>query len=55
MLETYAALRPEIVAERLNALLRWINTHRDQAIVLLSMALGLYLVAKSIYGLISSG
>ena len=55
VLETYAALRPEIVAERLNALLRWINTHRDQAIVLLSMALGLYLVAKSIYGLISSG
>jgi len=55
VLETYAALRPEIVAERLNALLRWINTHRDQAIVLLSMALGLYLVAKSIYGLVSLG
>ena len=50
-LETYAALRPEIVAERLKALLQWINTHRDQAIVFLSMGLGLYLVAKSIYGL----
>jgi len=53
-LETYAALRPEIVKDRLNALLRWINTHRDQAIVFLSMALGLYLVAKSIYGLVSA-
>jgi hypothetical protein len=53
-LETYAALRPEIVQDRLNALLRWINTHRDQAIVFVSMALGLYLVAKSIYGLVSA-
>ena len=53
-LETYAALRPEIVQERLQALLRWINTHRDQAIVFVSMALGLYLVAKSIYGLVSA-
>jgi threonine/homoserine/homoserine lactone efflux protein len=53
-LETYAALRPEVVQERLNSLMRWINSHRDQAIVLLSMALGLYLVAKSIYGLVSA-
>jgi hypothetical protein len=55
VLEAYAALRPEIVAERLNALLRWINTHRDQAIVYLSMGLGLYLVAKSLYDLVSTG
>ena len=55
VLETYAALRPEIVQERLNALLRWINNNRDQAIVFLSMGLGLYLVAVSIDGLVSGG
>jgi hypothetical protein len=55
VLETYAALRPQIVQDRLNALLSWINTHTDQAIVFLSMGLGLYLVAKSLYGLVSAG
>jgi hypothetical protein len=54
VLETYAAVRPEVVQSRLQALLRWINTHRDQAIVILSMALGLYLMAKAIYGLVSA-
>ncbi len=55
VLEVYAALRPEVVQARLNALLEWINTHRDQAIVFLSLGLGLYLVAKSIYSLVSGG
>jgi hypothetical protein len=55
VLETYAALRPQIVQDRLNALLNWINTHTDQAIVFLSMGLGLYLVAKSLYDLVSAG
>jgi threonine/homoserine/homoserine lactone efflux protein len=55
VLETYAALRPEIVQERLSALLTWINSHRDEAIVFLSMGLGLYLVAKSIFDLVSAG
>ena len=54
-LEIYAAVRPEAVRTRLNALLRWINTHTDQAIVFLSLGLGLYLMAKSIYGLVSGG
>ncbi len=53
VLETYAAARPEVVKSRLQALLNWINTHTDQAIVFLSLALGLYLMAKSIYGLVS--
>ncbi len=53
-LETYAALRPEVVKSRLSALLEWINSHRDQAIVILSLALGLYLMAKAIYGLVSA-
>jgi threonine/homoserine/homoserine lactone efflux protein len=53
-LETYAALRPAIVKARLRAMLEWINTHRDQAIVFLSLGLGLYLMAVSIYGLVSA-
>jgi hypothetical protein len=54
-LEIYAAVRPEAVRTKLNALLGWINTHTDQAIVFLSLGLGLYLMAKSIYGLVSGG
>jgi threonine/homoserine/homoserine lactone efflux protein len=50
-LEIYAVLRPQQVKEKLNALFEWINTHRDQAIVFLSLGLGLYLVAHSIYTL----
>lgn len=52
-LETYAALRPAVVKARLRAMLDWINTHTDQAIVFLSLFLGLYLMAKAIYGLVS--
>jgi hypothetical protein len=37
------------------AALRWINQHQDQAIALLSLALGLDLMAKSIFGLVSNG
>jgi hypothetical protein len=55
VLEIYAALRPQVVKAKLNALLEWINSHRDQAIVFLSLGLGLYLVAKSIYSLVSGG
>jgi hypothetical protein len=53
-LETYAALRPAVVKARLQAMLEWINTHRDQAIVFLSLFLGLYLMATAIYGLVSA-
>jgi hypothetical protein len=53
-LETYAALRPEVVKQRLQALLDWITTHTDQAIVFLSLFLGLYLMAKAVYGLVSA-
>jgi Sap, sulfolipid-1-addressing protein len=53
-MEVYAVLRPDTVKARLAALLEWINTHTDQAIVILSLGLGLYLMAKSIYGLTSS-
>jgi hypothetical protein len=52
-METYAALRPARVKATLASLLGWITSHRDQAIVFLSLALGLYLMAKSIYGLVN--
>ena len=52
-MEIYAVLRPEKVKATLNALLEWINTHTDQAIVFLSLGLGLYLMAVSIYGLVA--
>ncbi len=55
VMEIYAALRPEVVRTKLNALLEWINSHKDQAIVFLSLGLGLYLMAKSIYELVSAG
>ena len=55
VMETYAALRPEKVKSTLAALLDWITSHRDQVIVFLSLGLGLYLMAKSIYGLVSVG
>ncbi len=53
IMEVYAALRPVKVKALLASLLEWINTHRDQAIVFLSLGLGLYLMAVSIYGLVS--
>jgi threonine/homoserine/homoserine lactone efflux protein len=53
-LELYAVLRPEAVRTKLRALLAWINAHRDQAIAILSLSLGLYLMAKSIFGLVSA-
>jgi hypothetical protein len=55
VMETYAALRPAEVKAKLNALLEWITAHRDQVIVILSLGLGLYLMAKSTYGLVTSG
>ena len=54
VLETYAAVRPDVVQSRLQAILKWINTHRDEAIVFLSLALGLYLMAKALDELVSA-
>jgi threonine/homoserine/homoserine lactone efflux protein len=53
VMEGYAALRPAKVKASLQALLEWITNHRDEAIVFLSIGLGLYLMAVSIYGLVS--
>ncbi len=53
-MEIYALVRPDTVRDRLRALLEWINQHRDQAIAILSLVLGLYIMAKSISGLVSN-
>ncbi len=53
LMVSYAAVRPAEVKSTLDGLLQWINTHTDQAIVFLSLGLGLYLMAKSIYGLVT--
>ncbi len=52
-MEAYAALRPARSRPCSPRCWQWINTHRDQAIVFLSLGLGLYLMAVSIYGLVS--
>jgi hypothetical protein len=54
-MEIYAVARPDVVRTKLRALLDRINRHRDQAIAILSLTLGLYLMAKSIFGLVSAG
>jgi predicted ATP-dependent serine protease len=55
VMEIDALVRPDIVRDKRRALLEWITAHRDQAIAILSLALGLYLMAKSIFELVSNG
>lgn len=52
-MELYATFRPTAAATRLHGLRAWIEGHQDQAIVSLSLALGLWLVGQSIYDLVS--
>ncbi|MCM2420103.1 GAP family protein [Streptomyces sp. RKAG293] len=51
-MELYATFRPETAHVRLAALRSWVDGHQDQAIVALSLVIGLWLVGKSIYGLV---
>jgi hypothetical protein len=53
-MEIYAVARPATVKIKLNSLLEWINSHTDQTIAVLALFLGLYLMAKSIYGLVNA-
>lgn len=50
-LEVYAAFWPEQASNLVVRIRAWIDSHTDQAIVLLSLGLGLYLVASSAYHL----
>jgi hypothetical protein len=49
VLEVYTGFRPEKSQARLTATRGWIDTHTDQVIIVVSLALGLWLVGKSIY------
>jgi hypothetical protein len=48
-LEVYAGFRPERAQEFLGRIRTWIDTHTDQVIIVVSLVLGLWLVGKSIY------
>lgn len=48
-LEVYAGFRPERAQEFLGRIRTWIDTHTDQVIIVVSLLLGLWLVGKSIY------
>ncbi|MFI7006645.1 hypothetical protein [Streptomyces sp. NPDC050145] len=50
-MELYATFRPARAQARLRALMRAITTHQDQAIVVLSLTVGFWLVGRSLYEL----
>jgi threonine/homoserine/homoserine lactone efflux protein len=52
-LELYAVLAPAAAGARLERLRTWLDTHRDQVIILLSLLLGFWLAGKSIYLLVT--
>lgn len=51
-MELYTTFRPAAAKARLTGLRTWIEGHQDQALVSLSLALGLWLVGRSIYALV---
>lgn len=51
-MELYATFKPAAAATRLGAIRAWIDGHQDQAIVILSLTLGVWLVSRSIYELV---
>ena len=52
-MELYAAFSPEAAAQRLDQMRKWIDSHTDQAIVLLSLGMGAWLLGNSIYVIVS--
>lgn len=52
-MEIYATFAPGSARERLGRLRTWLEGHQDQAIVSLSLLLGIWLVSRSIYELTS--
>jgi Sap, sulfolipid-1-addressing protein len=49
LMEIYAAVRPDETQDFLARVRQWIDAHTDQLIVWLSLVVGLWLVGKSIY------
>jgi Sap, sulfolipid-1-addressing protein len=52
-MEIYAGFRPEPAQEFLARARLWINTHTDQVIIIVSLVLGFWLVATSIYYIVT--
>src|SRR6202451_1403746 len=52
-MEIYAAFRPQPAQEFLTRTRHWIDTHTDQVILIVSLVLGFWLVADSIYYLVT--
>ena len=52
-LELYAAFAPAAAAARLDRMRTWLDTHRDQVIIVVFLLLGFWLAGKSIYLLVS--
>ena len=52
-MEIYADLRPEPAQQFLARLRRWIDTHTDQVIIIVSLVLGFWLIGTSIYYIIT--
>jgi len=48
-LELYATFKPAAASVRLQQLRTWLDTHRDQVIVLVCLLVGLWLVGHSLY------
>jgi hypothetical protein len=53
LMEIYAGFRPEKAQAFLGGIRTWIDTHKDQVIIVVSLALGFWLVGKSIYLIVS--
>jgi threonine/homoserine/homoserine lactone efflux protein len=52
-LELYAAFAPDAARVRLDQLRTWLDTHRDQVIIVIFLLLGFWLAGKSIYLLVT--
>jgi threonine/homoserine/homoserine lactone efflux protein len=52
-MEIYAVFRPDRTRQFLTAIRTWIDTHTDQVIIVGSLLLGLWLIANSIYLIVS--
>jgi threonine/homoserine/homoserine lactone efflux protein len=53
VMELYVAFAPEAASARLGQMRKWIDAHTDQAIVVLSLVVGCWLLGDSIYVIVS--
>lgn len=53
VMELYVGFRPEQGQALLTRLRNWLDTHTDQVIIIVSLLLGLWLVGKSVYLLVT--